>query len=81
MVNKQQVLALIKELTQLEPDATLLGNMDSLDLVQFLVTLEYEINKRSGKDIVIQSRAAFSRERSPFRDVDSLAEFIVELLE
>ena len=82
-MNRTELLNLMRELTQLpaDEDTMLLGGqMDSLDFVQFLVTLELEINKRTGKDIIIQSKVAFSRQNSPFKTFGTLADFVLELI-
>lgn len=55
--------------------------LDSLGLVSFLADLECRIADEFGREIVLASERAMSRSRSPFRDVTSLTEYIVELLE
>jgi hypothetical protein len=56
------------------------GVLDSLDLVNFVADLEYRIDQVFGHEVVLASEKAMSRSRSPFRDVDSLSAYIVELL-
>lgn len=56
------------------------GEFDSLGLVNFLSDLEYRLSAEYGRELVLASERAMSRSRSPFRDVDSLAAYIVELL-
>jgi len=56
------------------------GVLDSLDLVNFLADLEYRLGQEFGRELVLASDKAMSRTRSPFRDVDSLAGYIMELL-
>lgn len=56
------------------------GGMDSLGLVNFLADLEYRLAEAFGRDVVLASERAMSRARSPFRDVSSLTEYIVEVL-
>ena len=56
------------------------GVLDSLDLVNFLADLEYRLGQEFGRELVLASDKAMSRSRSPFRDVDSLAGYIMELL-
>ncbi len=56
------------------------GALDSLDLVNFLADLECRIDQVFGCEIVLASEKAMSRSRSPFRDVDALSGYIVELL-
>jgi hypothetical protein len=57
------------------------GPLDSLALVSFLADLEYRIAEEFDRQVVLASEQAMSRSRSPFRDVSSLAEYILELLE
>lgn len=54
--------------------------LDSLGLVNFLADLEARVAEETGCEIVLASERAFSRGRSPFRDVPSLVEFLGELL-
>jgi hypothetical protein len=54
--------------------------MDSLGLVNFLADLEFRLGEEFGREIVLASEQAMSRSRSPFRDVDALTEYILELL-
>ena len=56
------------------------GALDSLDLVNFLADLEYRLAQDFGREVVLASERAMSRTRSPFRDVDALTGYIVELL-
>ena len=56
------------------------GALDSLGLVSFLADLEYKLGEEFGREIVLASEQAMSRSRSPFRDVASLSDYIVELL-
>jgi acyl carrier protein len=54
--------------------------LDSLGLVNLLADLEYKIGEEFGREVVLASEQAMSRSRSPFRDVASLTDYIVELL-
>jgi hypothetical protein len=56
------------------------GALDSLGLVNFLADLEYRLSEVYGRDLVLASERAMSRSRSPFRDVDTLTAYILELL-
>lgn len=56
------------------------GVLDSLDLVNYLADLEYRLDQEYGRELVLASERAMSRNRSPFRDVDSLTAYIMELL-
>jgi len=54
--------------------------LDSLGLVNFLADLEYRLGEEFGREFVLASERAMSRSRSPFRDVDALSDYVVELL-
>ncbi len=54
--------------------------LDSLGLVNFLADLESRLMDEFGREVVLASDRAMSRERSPFRDVPALTEYVVELL-
>jgi hypothetical protein len=54
--------------------------LDSLGLVNFLADLEYRLGEKFGREFVLASERAMSRGRSPFRDVDALTEYVVELM-
>ena len=57
------------------------GKLDSLDFVTLIVIIESNIFNKLDKNITIVSEKAFSKKYSPFKDVESLTEFIAELLE
>jgi hypothetical protein len=54
--------------------------LDSLGLVNFLADLEYRLAEQFGREIVLASERAMSRQSSPFRDVSALTEYAMELL-
>lgn len=56
------------------------GALDSLGLVNFLADLEYRLSEDYGRELVLASERAMSRSRSPFRDVDTLAAYVLELM-
>jgi hypothetical protein len=56
------------------------GSLDSLGLVNLLSDLEYRLPQKFGRQVVLASERAMSRSHSPFRDVDALTEYILELL-
>ena len=56
------------------------GVLDSLALVNYLADLEYRLGEEFGREFVLASERAMSRSRSPFRDVDSLTAYVMELL-
>lgn len=68
---------------QKAPDSPLYGKdspLDSVNLVQFLVSAEQRLNEALGLELVLASERAFSRSRSPFTRVDLLADFVEELV-
>ncbi|GAI34607.1 unnamed protein product [marine sediment metagenome] len=72
------------EALEISKDTILLdkkGNLDSLDFVTLVVIIESNIFNKLSKNITIVSEKAFSKKYSPFKNVGSLTEFIVELLE
>lgn len=65
------------------PETVLFGDgalLDSVGLVNFIVTTERITQEVTGKAITLASERAFSRRQSPFRTVGSLVEYIEELL-
>ena len=65
------------------PSLPLLGKdgvLDSLDAMLFLDRVDEALTKKTGKEISLVDDAAFSREKSPFKTMQSLAEYIEELL-
>lgn len=56
------------------------GCLDSLELVNFVVMVEANIEKELDKSIVIANEKAMSRSRSPFLSVGTLSEYILELI-
>ena len=56
------------------------GALDSLGLVNFLADLEYRLADEFGREVVLASERAMSRQRSPFRDVAALTDYVQELL-
>ena len=72
------------EVLEISNDTVLLdinGKLDSLDFVTLIVIIEDNIFNKLDKNITIVSEKAFSKKYSPFKDVESLTEFIAELLE
>lgn len=56
------------------------GYLDSLGLVNLIVTIEDKIHEKFNVSISITDEKAMSRTRSPFRDVESLSLYLEELL-
>jgi len=55
--------------------------LDSLGLVNLVVLLEERINDESGKSVTLVNDQALSAKNSPFRTVDSMADYILKTLE
>jgi len=57
------------------------GILDSLGLVTLIVNIEQKLNEDYGTTITIADERAMSQERSPFRTVGSLIQYISLLIE
>lgn len=57
------------------------NGMDSLALVSFITDLEERVSDEFEKDIVLADEKAMSAKSSPFRSVESLRDYIKNLLE
>ena len=69
------------ELVELSNKTRLIGSeaiFDSLGLVAFLVELEEKIEDLYSIEIEIADEKAMSRYRSPFMNIESLSEFLIE---
>lgn len=55
--------------------------LDSLELVNLIVSIEDKIDTEFDKTITIANEKAMSMKNSPFRDVKSLTDFILTLLD
>jgi hypothetical protein len=53
--------------------------LSSLGLVSFLADVESTLAERYNLDLTLVSERAFSRGRSPFRNVEALADYVLEL--
>ena len=65
------------------PDTVLFGeggSLDSLGLVNFIVTTEQKIQESFGVTVVLADEKAMSLRNSPFRTVQTLAEYVSVLL-
>ena len=68
---------------QFSQDTHLIGRngiLDSMGLVNLILDVEQEVNDRYGVLISIADERAMSQERSPFRTVGSLADYILTLI-
>ena len=54
--------------------------LDSFDFVSLTQEIEDKVSDELGKDITIVSAKAFSKKNSPFKNVDTLSEYILELV-
>jgi acyl carrier protein len=57
------------------------GKLDSIGLVNFIVSLEQALADEFGVAVTLADEKAFSRQTSPFRTVDSLADYVMEHLQ
>ncbi|RXJ66832.1 hypothetical protein CRV08_12260 [Halarcobacter ebronensis] len=57
------------------------SNLDSLALVSFIADLEERLDEEFDKQIVLADEKAMSQKTSPFRDVQSLVNYISKLLD
>ncbi len=56
------------------------SDVDSLGLVQLLIEVEERVSARYGVAITLTDEQAMSQERSPFRTVESLAEYVAAVI-
>ena len=64
-------------------ETVLLGEnavMDSFDFVSFVATLEEKIADELNKSVTLVSEKAFSKKYSPFKTMDRIADYVIELL-
>jgi len=67
----------------IEPEAVLFGadsSLDSLGLVNLIITIEQMIEDEFEITISLANEKAISRKSSPFRTINSLTEYIEQLL-
>ena len=57
------------------------SKLDSLGLVNFIVSLEQEINDEFDVEISLADEKAMSQENSPFRNILTLADYITVLID
>jgi acyl carrier protein len=97
IVERQVVLktifATIDEINEIQPEDQKLdklpethlfgqkGKLDSLGLVNFIVSLEQRIAEEFGVALTLADEKALSREKSPFLTVESLTDYIIEQIE
>jgi len=69
------------ENTEINESTVLLGNnavVDSIGLVNLIVDIESALSDK-GLEITLTSEDAMSRRKSPFRSVETLSDYIIEL--
>ncbi|HEY2841399.1 MAG TPA: acyl carrier protein [Pirellulales bacterium] len=81
----EEVNALLPEDARIarREDAVLLGaagGLDSFGLVNLVVALEQRIEDEFGVTLTLADEKAMSHRRSPFRSVQTLREYVAELL-
>ena len=57
------------------------GKLDSLGLVTLIVSIEQNIEDEFGKSMTIADEKAMSQKHSPFKTIDTLADYICMRLE
>lgn len=68
-------IAVAAESPLLGPDAI----VTSLGLVSFIMDVEATLADEQGVEVTLVNEAALSRSRSPFRSVEALADYVIEL--
>lgn len=66
------------------PELILIGEsaaVTSMALVSFIADVESTLQEKHNLTVTLVSERALSRKKSPFRSVDALAEYVVELVE
>jgi acyl carrier protein len=56
------------------------GSLDSLGLVSLVLDVEASVNARMGTNLVLADERAMAVGRNPFRDVRSLADYVMSRL-
>ena len=56
------------------------SDLDSMGLVTLIADLEYDLQQNLGRTVSLVDEKAMSRLTSPFRRVDYLTDYLVELL-
>jgi len=57
------------------------GALDSLALVSFITDLEERVSDEFNKEIILADEKAMSQQTSPFRNVETITNYIQKLLE
>tara|TARA_Y100000114_G_C11763794_1_gene331758 strand:- start:11666 stop:11953 length:288 start_codon:yes stop_codon:yes gene_type:complete len=70
----------LKQIEANKGEFEIFSNIDSLDMVSFLVDVEVKVQEELGLTILITADRAMSA-RGPFSSVNSLVNFIITLIE
>lgn len=68
---------------EITDDMVLMGDkgvLDSMDFVNLMVIIEDMIFEELSKEITIVNEKAFSRKRSPFHNIETLTEYLDEIV-
>jgi acyl carrier protein len=65
---------------QKKDESKLVGEIDSIILVNLIVKIEFEMNRNARKVISIDSDKAFSQVNSPFLTVGTLTDYVYTLI-
>jgi hypothetical protein len=79
----KQMLPPAQTVPEVDAETPLFGAtalLDSAALVSLLVEIEQQINDLVGTEILLADDRAMSQKRSPFRNIGTLAEYVVMLL-
>jgi acyl carrier protein len=57
------------------------GGLDSLGLVSLILDVEEAVNAQTGRGLVLADEKALAQRRSPFRTVESLADYVMARLD
>ena len=72
------------EAVRATPDLSLIGEeaaVSSMALVSFIADVESTLAENFNLTVTLVSERALSRKKSPFRTVDALADYVLELVE
>ena len=71
------------QVVEVAPTVPLVGPravVDSLDLVSFIAAIEETFSDSYGLEVALVTEAALSRRNSPFRTIETLADYVQELI-
>jgi acyl carrier protein len=64
---------------EVDETTELLGRLDSMGLVTFIVDLEERLNDDLGMTVALATDRALSQRQSPFRNVATLTDYVLQL--